>query len=313
MKTITPLRITVLMACTMQLACDQQPESAPAPNVVEVTATYDASSNTHQFVTDIEEIPSGWTTFRLINSAPAIHFLVLESLPDSITVDNSRREVVPVFQQAMDLINDGQADSGFARLAELPDWYAGVRFMGGPGLASPGQSTEATVYLEPGRYMMECYVKSAEGLFHSSLGMTRGFTVTEERSNATPPSDVTLEMTLTNAGFGIEGKATPGHHTVAVHFAEANPPLLGNDVHLVKLGEGATIEDVTAWMDWSQPAGMVSEHDAAPAFQFVGGTQEMPQGSTAYFTVDLTEGRYAWVGERSAANPLFEEFTVAAR
>jgi hypothetical protein len=280
---------------------------------VEVTATFDTSTNEHHFVTDVEEIPSGWTTFRLVNAAPAVHFLVLESLPGPRTVEDSRREVVPVFQQAMDLINDGQAEEGFAKLGDLPEWYAGVRFMGGPGLASPGQSTEATVYLEPGSYMMECYVKTADGKFHSALGMTRGFTVTEERSDATAPSDVALEMTLTNEGFGIEGEASPGRQTVAVHFAEENPPLLGNDVHLVRLGEGTDIEDVTAWMDWSQPEGMVSAHGAAEAFQFLGGTHEMPQGSTAYFTVELTSGRYAWVSERPAKTPLYEEFTVAAR
>lgn len=315
MRLATPLRNSVIIACALQMACadKKEPEMASGtPRVVEVTATYDAGANEHLFSTDVEQLPAGWTTFRLVNEAPVTHFLVLERLPGSMTADSSVSEVVPVFQEAMDLIQDGKAEDGFARLAELPEWFGEVRFMGGPGVISPGGTSQATVYLEPGNYSMECYVKTAEGKFHSTLGMIHGFTVTEETSGAEPPSDATIEMQLSNEGFGIEGEPSPGLHTVAVHFAEDSPPLLGNDVHLVRLGEGTDAEDAAAWMDWSQPTGMVAGQQATAGLEFLGGTHEMPQGSTAYFTVELTPGRYAWVSERPANDPMYHAFEVAA-
>jgi hypothetical protein len=317
MKITTPGRIALIIAYTTQLSCGQREESgrreesAVTPSVVKIMATYNAETSEHLFVTDVEEIPSGWTTFRLINASPAVHFLVLELLPGARSVENSVSEVVPVFQQAMDLINDGQVEDGLAKLADLPEWFGEVRFMGGPGLVSPGRSSEVTVYLEPGNYVMECYIKTADGKFHSALGMIRGLTVTQERSEAAPPSRVSVEMRLTNEGFGVHGEVSSGSHTIAVRFAEENPPLLGNDVHLVRLEEDTDLKEVATWMDWSQPGGMVSDHRTAAPFQFMGGTHEMPMGSTAYFTVELTPGRYAWVSERPARDPLYEEFTVA--
>ena len=311
MNIATTMRITLIMACTMLISCAQQKEVAVTPGVVEITATYNAETNEHLFVTEVEETPSGWTTFRLINATPAVHFLVLELLPEAKSFENLVAEVVPIFQQAMDLINDGQVEDGFAKLADLPEWYGGVRFMGGPGLVSPGRSSEATVYLEPGNYAMECYIKTADGMFHSAMGMIRRLTVTQERSQAAPPSEVSLEMQLTNEGFGIQGEVGVGSHTVAVLFDEENPPLLGNDVHLVRLAGDTDIGAVTAWMDWTQPGGLVSDQGTVLPFEFMGGTHEMPMGSTAYFTVELTPGRYAWVSERSAQNPLYEEFSVA--
>ena len=310
MNMTIPLRIILILALALQLSCESK-EATVAPGIVEVTATFNAETNKHMFVTAVDEIPSGWTTFRLINASMNVHFLVLELLPGTRSVEDSVRDVVPVFQQAMDLINDGQAEDGMARLANLPEWFGDVRFMGGPGLVSPGQSSEATVYLEPGNYVMECYIKTADGTFHSTMGMIRGLTVTDERSNAAAPNNVDLEMTLTNEGFGVSGDVGPGLHTVAVHFAEENPPLLGNDVHLVRLDESTDIEEVATWMDWSQPGGLVSDPGSATSFQFAGGTHEMPMGSTAYFTVDLTPGQYAWISERPADDPLYEVFTVA--
>jgi hypothetical protein len=310
MSMTIPLRITLIMVLAMLLSCESESPTS-TPDVVEVTATFDVDTKKHRFVTDVDEIPSGWTTFRLINASPNIHFLVLELLPGTRTVEDSVREVIPVFQQAMDLINKGQAEDGMARLANLPEWFGDVRFMGGPGLVSPGQSSEATVYLEPGNYVMECYIKTAEGTFHSTMGMIRGLTVTQERSEAVSPGNVDIEMTLTNDGFGLSADVGPGRQTIAVHFAETNPPLLGNDVHLVRLDEDTDIRRVATWMDWSQPGGLVSDPGSTVPFQFMGGTHEMPNGSTAYFTVDLTPGQYAWISERPANDPLYEEFVVA--
>lgn len=304
--------VPLALAGAAGLSCGRPERPVDAPAVVEVTAAYDAQTNEHRFLTDVEQILPGWTTFRLVNASPDLHFLLLYRLPAGRTVEDSRAEVVPVFQDAMDLIVAGRPEEGFARLDDLPAWLEEVRFMGGPGLVAPGRTAEATVELEPGSYVMECYVKTAEGKFHSALGMIRGLTVTGERSPATAPADPDLEMTLTNQGFGVRGDAVPGRQVVAVHFAEENPPFLGNDVHLLRLDEGTQAGEAAAWMDWSRPEGLVSDAASVRRLRFQGGTHEMPFGSTAYFAVELTPGRYAWISERPAAEPLYEEFNVPA-
>lgn len=321
MRIRRPLQFTLIALVAALAACGRPeeppleaptPAGPPAPRVVEVTATYDAEEDQHRFVTDVEEIPPGWTTFRLINGSSDVHFLIVELLPPGKGIEDSLREAVPVFQEAMDLIDAGRAEEGFAKLDELPEWFGELRFMGGPGLIIPGKSAEATVHLEPGTYLMECYIKTVDGKFHSSMGMLREFTVVGEPTGAVPPDDIDLEMTLTNEGFGIEGDPAPGRNRVAVHFAEEKPPFLGNDVHLVQLSDELTVEEAAAWMDWSRPDGLVSDPEAGPLPRFLGGTHEAPFGSTVYFTVELTPGRYAWVSERPADQPLYEEFAVAA-
>jgi hypothetical protein len=56
-----------------------------------------------------------------------------------------------------------------------------------------------------------------------------------------------------------------------------------------------------SWID-----GMVSP---APV-EFLGGADQMPAGSTAYFEVDLEPGSYAWISEGYAAQGAVKEFVV---
>lgn len=282
---------------------------APEPPVLEIT------TSGHAFELSTREVASGWTTIRLRNDSPEPHFAVFERMPEGRTVEDSVREVVPTFQEAMDLINADQVEAGFAELGNLPEWYGGVVFFGGPGMLSPGGTTEVTARLEPGRYVIECYVKTEDGTFHSTLGMIDEIVVTEEENGAeTPAADV--DVTLRNpdpddgsdpaSGIRVDGEPAPGRLTVAVHFDAESPPLLGNDLHLVRLEDGVDVAEVAAWMDWSRPDGLATP---APA-TFLGGTHEMPQGHTAYLAVDLEPGRYAWVSERPADAPMYREFEV---
>ena len=77
-------------------------------------------------------------------------------------------------------------------------------------------------------------------------------------------------------------------------------------MHLARLQDEVDLDEVTQWMDWMEIAGLQAP---APA-EFLGGTQEMPIGHTAYFTVNLEPGRYAWITEASADKGMFNEFTV---
>ena len=83
--------------------------------------------------------------------------------------------------------------------ADLPDWFP-VEGVGGVALTSPGQTAETTVYLEPGEYVMECYVRAPDpdgDQFHNELGMLRPLTVTEESTGAAEPQ-ADVRVTLRN-------------------------------------------------------------------------------------------------------------------
>ena len=195
--------------------------------------------------------------------------------------------------------------------ARLPAWSADIVYRGGPGFLSGGNTIETTVFLPSGNYVMECYVKSDDGTYHYTDGMVKGLTVTEETSEAEEPTGADITMNLTGQGFGLQGEATPGQHTVAVSFDEAAPGLFGHDVHLARLDENTDIKAVAAWMDGLLPAGQVSTLDSpAPAY-FLGGAHDMPPGNTAYFTVNLEPGRYVWIMEQPANASVYEEFTVS--
>jgi hypothetical protein len=254
-----------------------------------------------------DSIPSGWVTFRFENQGKETHFFVLHHLPEGKTMQDYIAGAAPPFDSAMKLLQAGgtKADAGQVLAEGLPAWFADLREMGGAGLTAPGSSVRFTEKLPAGHYLLECYVKNAEGTFHSGLGMLRALTVTDASSAGEPPS-ADLDVTLSGQGIEVRGTPTAGAHVVAVHYGEQPAGLVGYDLHLARLEEGQTVEKLVPWMDWMNVGGMKVP---APA-TFLGGVQEMPAGNTAYVHVTLTPGRYAWISELGADQGLVKPFTV---
>lgn len=259
-------------------------------NLVEVVAT-----GLHFDAPDF--IPAGWTTFRFRNETGGTHFVILEKMPffdgEQKTVEDSQAEVVPVFQNFMDLFAGVPLSFPAAGLA-LPAWYSGVVFTGGPGLIAPRGTAETTVFLEPGTYVMECYVKT-NGVFHSVDGMIDQIVVTDEPSRAREPRSTLRATVSTTGGIEVEGELRPGRHTIAVHFTDqaAYAHFLGHDVHLARIENDTDLDALATWMNWAVPGELETPAPAA----FLGGVQDMPAGSTAYFEVLLRPGRYAFIAE----------------
>ena len=309
MKTLASLAATLLVAVLGYTSLAPGDDgTAAAENVVKVTAR-------GLDLVAPDEIPSGWTTFRLTNESEMIHFAVLQRLPDGIGIEEQQEEVAPVFQKGMDLLNEGNADAAMEAFGGLPAWFGEIVFMGGPGLIAPKRTAQTTVLLEPGTYLLECYVKT-NGIFHSynpnpdAYGMVREITVTEEATEASAP-EADIEITISSErGMEVDGDVQTGDNTIAVHFADqtTHEHFLGHDVHLVRLEEGTDLEALATWMDWTQPTGLETP---APA-SFIGGLHEMPAGATGYFTATLEPGRYAWIAEvpNPAERGMLKTFTV---
>ena len=261
---------------------------ARMPQVVEVVVT------DHSF--DLPEtIPSGWTTFRLVNETSETHFGLIDLLPEGRTVQDSIEEIVPVFQAGMDLINEGDFAAAEAEFGRLPAWSSEIVYMGGPGLVAPGGTASTTVLLEPGTYVMECYIKT-DGVFHTTHGMITGFTVTDEETGASEP-DADVEVTLSvDDGITVDGGFRPGRQTIAVHFADqtVHGNFLGHDLHVARVDDDTDLAGLGTWINW------ITGMEVPAPVEFVGGTHDMPAGSTAYVDVTLTPGTYALVSEVDA-------------
>ncbi len=314
-RSVTAITIAFFVS-NIVAGCQNQPSDmpttemppAPEPGVVDITAiglTFEVP----------DSIPSGWTTFRFENTADVTHFAVIERLPEGVGVEEQQESAAPIFQEAMDLIAKGQPDSAFAAFGKLPEWFGQIVFVGGPGLTAPRLTSQTTVHLDPGHYLLECYAKT-DGIFHSynpnpgKHGMVKEFVVTDE-SNGVPPPTPDIEITLSSEGGLVADSVTsPGEYTVAVHFADqiVHENFVGHDVHLARINEGTDLEALGAWIDWLQPTGF----DQPAPVEFLGGAQEMPAGSTEYFTVTLEPGRYAWISEvtNPAAKGMLKTFEI---
>lgn len=292
-----------LVACGGADSGDQsaQQEENPRP-VVEVTAKdfeFGAPAETR----------SGWTTIRFDNAGEQDHFVYVYRLPDSVSFSQYRKEVPVVFSDVYDRYASGELtrEETMKTLGERlpPYFFGGVVPSGGVALTDAGKTATATVRLEPGTYVMECYVKTPQGTWHTDRGMLKELTVTEEKNGAeAPEADVTL--TLSNYEIGIEGQFSTGEQTVAVRVTENPDGLMMHDVNLVRLSEGLSVDSVVGWMDWMDPAQFRSPAPGAN----VGGLEHLTAGRTGYFTADLQPGRYALVSEVYGSRGMVHEFSV---
>ncbi len=259
-----------------------------------------------------DTIPSGWNTFRYKNQSTQTHFVLIDKYPEGKTSADAEKVVAPVFDKAMKLINEGKTEEGFAEFANLPEWFSEVVFMGGVGLVSPGQTAETTLSLKPGKYMMECYVKMENGIFHTSMGMTKDLVVSDMNSGNTEPSaDIEIEISGSE-GITYTDSIGMGKHTFSVLFKDqkAHENFVGHDVNLVKIEEGGSLEALESWMNWADPKGLI---EPAPAgIKFMGGTNDMPAGSKGYFHAELEPGNYVLISEVPAASTknMMKTFTV---
>lgn len=315
METITRTVRTVLLvvllgglyACTSELSQDA---ASSEPKLVEVRSIYDAENDRHLFETETDTISAGWTTFRLVNASPFVHFIFFDHLPGARTSEELLSDISPVFQESSYLLMEGKNEEAMAAFSKLPEWFNDVVFRGGTGYTSPGRTAETTLFMAPGNYVMECYVKMPDGTYHWNMGMYKDLHVTADTTEAKAPQSPDIDITVTDEGLQVEGEPTTGEQLVAVHFEQENPGLIGKDVHLAKLDESTDADKVAEWLDFMTAKGLISTAENPGPATFIGGTHEMPKGSTAYFTVDLNSGSYVWVAEQQIANKAMEEFTV---
>ncbi|WP_347374488.1 hypothetical protein [Aequorivita sp. Q41] len=259
-----------------------------------------------------DTLSSGWNTIEYVNSSNETHFIVFEKYPEGKSVVDTKAEVFPVFDKGMTLINEGNTTAGYKAFDSLPSWYFDVIITGGVGLTAPQSSSKSTIKLDPGTYLLECYVKMPNGKFHSVMGMYKEVVVTTEKSlEKEPIPTVTLEIS-NEKGIVNTGEVTPGQHIIKVDFLDQklHEHFLGHDVHLVKLEANARVDSLAAWMNWTSSTGLTTP--VPNGVIFMGGVEEMPSGNAGFFYANFTPGSYAFIAEVPAPERkgMLKRFTV---
>lgn len=283
-------------------ATAQEAEAPSAAPVVAVTAT------DFTFIAP-DELPGGWVTLKMKNDGLQEHFLSLYRLPPGKTFDDFATELLTPFGQLWTAYAAGEVnreDTWAAMFNELPGWFfEDVVHVGGPALTEAGETAEVTLHLEPGQYVMECYVKTPEGLWHTELGMMKPVSVGAPATTASPP-EPDLRLVLRNDGIELDGSFRRGVQVVAVTAAETPDGFAKHDANLFRLDGDSTVDDIVAWSDW-----MAFDQFRAPApGHSLGGMEAQVAGRTGYVKLDLAPGRYAWVSEEYGKDGVVLEFTI---
>jgi uncharacterized cupredoxin-like copper-binding protein len=208
-----------------------------------------------------KSVPAGTITFRMVNDGKQLHHVNIIKLLHGKTVAD--------FTEAL------------KHPGPPPAWVVEV---GGPNAAVPGQTSNATLTLEPGQYALVCFVPSPgrEGVPHVMKGMISGLTVTPSSAPAVEmPADVSVR--LSDYKFAISKPLSAGRHVIKVTNDAAQP----HEIVFVKLAPGKTAAGTAEWVE----SGM----QGPPPGMALGGVTPIAKGRSNTFTLDLTPGTYGMI------------------
>jgi hypothetical protein len=194
-----------------------------------------------------------------VNDGPSLHHLIIMRLDSGKTV----------------------ADLGEAmkKQGPPPPWAV---IVGGPNAPDPTQESNATLDLQPGNYVLLCFVDLPDHVMHAAKGMVRPMTVTAASGApaAAPTADVSVS--LSEYAFQVSQPITAGSHT----FEVMNVGTQDHEIEVIKLEPGKKLDDVLKW---------IQKPDGPPPGHGLGGAIVGRGAGPVYFTGNFTPGDYAFV------------------
>jgi hypothetical protein len=271
-STLVALAI-MLAACASENDAARQKRHVAAPSVV------DLSVDGHTFHAP-DTLEAGWITFRFANNGDDIHYAHIVRLESGRTA----QEVLDAYAEAI--------------RTSAPRPTSLTRF-GGPGGAAPGDTSNVTEYLEPGRYVWLCPIEDNAGHPHFSKGEFTTFIVRAPDSGAAeraaPPTS-TASIFLEDYSFALDSMLPRGQQTIRVRNTGAQ----GHDLVMMKLAPGKTAEDVARSMNPERARRPGQKDEPAEPLETLirpggGGIAAIHPGMEAFFTTNLTPGEYVLV------------------
>ena len=302
----------IILVMIFSVSCKQKEKSKnEATEVKELAEVIEVTTIGMEFQL-VNEIESGWTTFKYINKSEEPHFFILEKMPDSIRIDDYKNELFPPFMAAFKLFDEGDMEAGMKEFEKIPQWFYKVELGGGVGLVSPHTEAMSTLYLDPGVYVMECYVRMPNGQAHAFMGMVKELVVTENNNGQKEPiADYQISLS-SETGVQFVDSLKAGTYTLGVTFNDQKlyEHMLGHDVNLVKLDKGAELDTLGGWLNTMDIKAFRTP--APEGYTFMGGVEDLKAQRTGYFTTSLTEGDYVLISEipNTLERNMFKRFTV---
>lgn len=273
-----PLRRVALKACLASLVAPAAVQ-AQGGRVVAVRA-YDYGFRAPQ------SVPAGTITFRLTNDGKEVHHLWIVRLNEGRTPSE--------FMKSM---------NAWGSALKMPEWAVDV---GGPNNVGSGATADGTMTLDPGTYMLVCWVQSPDGRPHVMKGMVKALRVTAQ--GATAPAEPTPDvvMTLDDYSFTVSTPIKAGRRTIRFE----NRANQSHEAVIARLLPDKSLTQAIVWMNEGQAG--------PPPVEALGGASGIAKGRHMFITADFTPGKYvllcfipdAKTGKPHSAHGMAKEITV---
>lgn len=259
------LAALALGACSTQMQ-PAQPTAAPEPAqaaapAAPATAAVEVKIEGHDFSYDApDQIAAGLVTFKFENAGKEPHHAQLARLNDGVTMT-----------QLEDALKKSENDA-----------FPLITLVGGPGAVFPNQSSNVTLDLPAGQYVLICFFTSDDGAPHFAKGMIKPLTVTTagEARPAEPQADLTV--TMKDFHFDMSSEMKAGKQVWKIVNDGPQP----HELQVLKLAPGKTVDDMAAFFQTQGPP------SGPPPFDTLGGMQGLNQGLSGWLNLDLTAGNY---------------------
>lgn len=237
---------------------------APAPAQLDIVAM--DHDNQHSFdMGGVTQVPAGAVEINLRNEGTEDHAATVVRYRDGKTFD----------------------DLG-AALAQPDKLYEVLETYGGPNAIAPGDTGSATVYLEPGKYSVFCFIPSpSDGIPHLVKGMMADLEVTSDAEPpALPAAETTIE--LLDYSFGVPDDLTAGE-SVEVR----NAGQVAHELAIYQPTGDATAEQVLEML--TAEAEAAGAPSGPPPFKGVGGVSPLDGGLANVTKLPDEPGEYVFL------------------
>ena len=206
-----------------------------------------------------DTIQAGLMTLKLVNQGPDLHHVQLLHLGDGKTYAE--------FADALKAMKPG---------TPLPTW---AHELAGPNTPVPGAEQSLITSLEPGNYVVICFIPGADHVPHAMKGMMKSLTVVPNSGAvaAAPTADITVKMT--DYAWEVTPAIAAGKHLIKLENAAEQ----AHEMFIAQLAPGKTAMDLAKWIENQQ---------GPPPGKPMGGISGMLKGGVVYLPVDLPAGEY---------------------
>lgn len=205
-----------------------------------------------------DTIPGGPITIRLHNRGKELHQLQLLKLDEG----KSPADLAVALRETGGVV---------------PRW---AKHMGGPNAIGSGDTSEATMYMEPGSYVIICGIPTKKHTTHAALGMQKALHVVKNAPTF-PEFYGNFHMAMFDYEFVVVQPMKKGRHT----FYVINRGSQAHQASLIRLNRGASAHDVLRAFTRDAPLSLPGK--------LIGGISGLEPGGDGTFTAEFTTGRYA--------------------